>query len=322
LRADVTVADYDFRKNFSVVSFRSPWSDILDESILIGCTARLMAKQRPTGKCKLCGEERLLCDSHYLPKGLYKTAGAGATGLKNPNPVMNINGVLKQISDQYRGYVLCESCENLFTKQSESWVLANLPKQYGDPCALQDALAPLTPTSGGQRWERYNVSQVQEFDIPKLVYFGMSIFWRSVAHDWKTSAGQKAPLVDLGAYEEPIRKFLLGNAPFPDDVVLAIDIWPYKDVLPLLHPVVTEQLPQGVRRYWFYVPGLQCFLFTGANIPKDARESAATAGFVTLDLDAADSLKEFVKQGIKAQSFGPKIDAMFKEIASIRASKK
>jgi hypothetical protein len=85
---------------------------------------------------------------------------------------MNINGVLKQISDQYRGFVLCESCENLFTKQSESWVLANLPKQYGDPCALQDALAPLTPTSRGQRWERYNVSQVQEFDVQKLVYFG------------------------------------------------------------------------------------------------------------------------------------------------------
>jgi len=209
---------------------------------------------------------------------------------------MNINGVLKQISDQYRGFVLCESCENLFTKQSESWVLANLPKQYGDPCALQDALAPLTPTSGGQRWERYNVSQVQEFDVPKLVYFGMSIFWRSAVYDWKTSTGQKAPTVDLGAYEEPIRQFLLGNSPFPDDVVLTIDIWPYKDVLPLLHPVVTGQLPQGVRRYWFYAPGLHFFLFTGANIPKDARESAATAGFVTLDLDAADSLREFVKR--------------------------
>jgi hypothetical protein len=103
----------------------------------------------------------------------------------------------------------------------------------------------------------------------------MSIFWRSAVYDWKTSTGQKSPTVDLGAYEEPIRKFLLGNAPFPDDVVLAIDIWPYKDVLPLLHPVVTEQLSQGVRRYWFYVPGLHFFLFNGANIPKDARESAA-----------------------------------------------
>jgi hypothetical protein len=211
LRADVTFADCDFRKNFSGGFVPCPFHRVfLTKSILIGRTARLMAKQRPPGKCKLCGEERLLCDSHYLPKGLYKTTGAGATGLKNPNPVMNINGVLKQISDQYRGLVLCESCENLFTKQSESWVLANLPKQYGDPCALQDALAPLTPTSGGQRWERYNVSQAQEFDVQKLVYFGMSIFWRSAVHAWKTSTGQKSPTVDLGAYKEPIRKFLLG----------------------------------------------------------------------------------------------------------------
>jgi hypothetical protein len=280
-----------------------------------------MVKQRPTGKCKLCGKERLLCDSHYLPKELYKATRAG-TELKNPNPVMNINGVLKQINDQYRGFVLCESCEILFSMRGEGWVLANLPKQYGDSCALQDALAPLTPTSGGPRWERYNVSNTQAFDLPKLVYFGMSVFWRSAVHDWKTSNNQRAPTVDLGAYEEPIRGFLLGNASFPNDVVLAINIWPYKDVLPLLHPVVSEQLAQAVRRYWFYVPGVHFFLFTGASIPKDARESAATAGFVTLDLDTAESLKEFVTQGIKSQKLGPKIDAMLKEIALIRTSKK
>jgi hypothetical protein len=281
-----------------------------------------MAKQRPTGKCRLCGEVRLLCDSHYLPKGLYRTTGAGGSGLKNPNPVMNINGVLKQISDQYRGFVFCQSCESLLNLRGETWVLANLPKTYGGQFPLQDSLAPLTPMSSSDRVERYDVSGAKGFDVSKLIYFAMSVFWRGAVHNWKTSAGQKAPHVDLGEYEEPMRKFLLDDAPFPDNVVLAIYIWPYKELLPLLYPVVTEQLPQGVLRYWFYVPGLHCFLFTGANLPQEVRDSSATAGLVTLDLDAADDLKEFVKQGIKAQSFGPKIDAMFKEIAAIRASKK
>jgi hypothetical protein len=278
---------------------------------------KAVAKKRPTGKCRLCGELKLLCDSHYLPRRLYKIAGAPE--LKNPNPVMNINGQLKQISDQYRGFVFCESCEELLNKESERWLVAKLPKHYGDQCALQDALAPLSPMSGGQCWERYDISTAKGFDVQKLIYFGMSVFWRGAVHDWKTSTGQKAPPVDLGTYEEPIRQFLFGIASFPDDVVLALDIWPYKPVLPLLNPVVTEQ---GPHRYWFYVPGLLYFLFTGTHIPKDARESALTAGVVTLDLNAADSVNEYVKQGIKAQNLGPKMSNMFKEIASIRASKK
>jgi hypothetical protein len=274
-----------------------------------------VAKRRPIDKCKLCGEVKQLCDSHYLPKRLYRIARAPE--LKNPNPVMSVNGRLKQISDQYRDFVFCESCEGLLNKQGESWILANLPKKYGDRCPLQDALAPLTPTGVGDRWERYNVSGVKAFDVEKLVYFGTSVFWRSAVHDWKTSTGQKAPPVDLGAYQEPMRRFLLGSAPFPDDVVLALDIWPYKSVLPFLQPVVTE-----VGRYWFYVPGLHFFLFVGTDIAKDARESDATHGVITLDLVTADYLLNFTTELIKLQYRGPEMDAMFKEIAAIRASKK
>lgn len=277
-----------------------------------------MAKQRQVGKCKLCGEVKTLCDSHYLPKRLYCTVGGPE--LKNPNPVMNINGQLKQISDQYRGFVFCEVCEDRLNKLGENWVQANLPKKYGAPFPLQDALAPLTPTFIGDRWERYNVVGEKTFDVQKLVYFGMSIFWRGAVHDWKTTAGQKAPHVDLGVYEKPMRDFLLG-APFPNDVVLALDIWPYKDVLPLLYPVITEQLPEGICRYFFYVPGLLFFLFVGADIPKVVRESALTCGVVTVDLGNAGYFLEFIKQRLKANSRGPKIDAMFKEIVAIRASK-
>jgi hypothetical protein len=84
-------------------------------------------------------------------------------------------------------------------KRGESWVLTNLPKKYGDQCPLQNALAPLTPQVVGDRWERYDVSRVKDFEMEKLVYFGMSVFWRSAVRDWKTSTGQKAPSVDLGA---------------------------------------------------------------------------------------------------------------------------
>ncbi len=280
-----------------------------------------MAKQRPIGKCKLCGEEKQLCDSHYLPKRLYKMLNAPELG--NPNPVMSINGELKQISAQYRGYVLCDTCEGLFSKLGEKWVLANIPTKVGAPFPLQDALAPLAPIAGGERWERYDVSDTKGFDLEKLIYFGMSIFWRGCAHDWKTNAGQLAPHVDLDAHAEPVRKFLLGDEPFPDNMVLAVDIWPYKPVKPLLiYPVITEELSPNGFRYWFYVPGLMFFLFVGSAIPQDAQESDAMHGVVTVDLDNADWFANFLKKVVKTQGQGAKIEAMLKEIAAIKASDK
>jgi hypothetical protein len=129
-----------------------------------------MATRRPTGKCKLCGDVKELCDSHYLPRRLYKITRAPE--LKNPNPVMSVNGQLKQVSAQYRGFVFCSSCEDLLNKKGESWLLANVPKKYGGEYPLQDALVPLTPTVSVRRFDQYNVSGVKPFDLEKLVYFG------------------------------------------------------------------------------------------------------------------------------------------------------
>lgn len=268
------------------------------------------------GNCKLCEKRKRLMDSHYLPKKLYSTIRARE--LRNPNPVMNSGGLLKQISAQYHGYVLCSDCEDRFNKFGEKWILANLPTEYGGLCPLQDALEPLTPVFFGHQFNRYDISAVKAFDLDKLIYFGMSVFWRGAVHDWKTSAGQKAPSVDLGLYKEPIRKFLYGLAPFPAHVVLVIDIWPFKPALPLLYPVITEELAPSVPRYWFFVPGVQYFLFTGSNIPADAHDSNAMKGILTVDLGAANSFLAFLKNLLKGQSMGPKMELMFKEIALIR----
>lgn len=54
------------------------------------------------GACKLCKEPKDLCDSHYLPKGVYRSGRAEE--LKNPNPVVIENGQWKQLADQLRGY--------------------------------------------------------------------------------------------------------------------------------------------------------------------------------------------------------------------------
>jgi len=279
-----------------------------------------MAKQRVTGKCKLCRRVKELCDSHYLPKSMYKSVQAKE--LKNSNPVMSVNGELKQVSDQYRGFVLCGDCENLFNKHGEKWVVANTPRTPTASFLLQDALRPLVPIRIEENLNVYGISNVDAFDVQKLIYFGLSIFWRGSVHEWRTSVtGQRAPVVDLGVYEEPIRKFLMGEGSFPHNVALKLDIWPFTEVLHALHPVVTERSPEGPR-YWFYVPGLLFFLHVGAGIPEYARLLNLNNGVIALDTEVARSVRTHIINGVKSQHAGPKTEKMTQDIAKIRPTLK
>jgi hypothetical protein len=276
-----------------------------------------MATQRPIDKCKLCGLVTELCDSHYLPKRLY--AFLRAAQLKNPNPVMEVAGELRQISIQYRGYAFCKKCEDLFSKHGEQWVLANIPHDYDAAFPLQDAINQLKPVFKGNDLVLCNVNAASAFDIKQLVYFGMSIFGRGAVHEWKTTTGLIAPTVTLGALGEPIRKFLLVEGPLPDDtkVVLTVDVWPYKKIHQVAYPPGEAHL-QECQRYWFYIPGLFFSVYLGGNIPADVRLRNAAKGIIGLDMAAANSVIEFTKQGVKGRS-GPKMDALNKEIAAIRS---
>lgn len=279
-----------------------------------------MAKLRVTGKCKLCGLLKELCDSHYLPKGMYKAVRAKE--LKNPNPVMGVNGKLKQVSDQYRGLVLCADCEQHFNVNGERWVVANTPHAPTAPFALQDALRPLGPIRIEEDLNVYDISKVNAFNVQKLIYFGISIFWRGAVHEWQTSVtGQRAPEVNLGAYEEPIRRFLLGENSFPANVALKLDVWPFTNVLQALNPVVTEQRPEGPR-YWFYVPGLIFFLYVGTRIPEYARLLSLTNSVIALDTKVARSVNAHILGGVASQRTGPKIEDMVQEVAKIRPTLK
>jgi hypothetical protein len=275
-----------------------------------------MAKQRPVDKCKLCGLVRELCDSHYLPKRLY--AFLRAAKLKNPNPLMEVAGELKPVSVQFRGYVFCKKCEDLFSDHGEKWILANIPHDYDAPFPLQDAINKLTPVFKGKNLVLCNVNGMEAFDTNQVLYFGMSIFYRGAVHEWKTTTGLVAPKVSLGEVQEPIRKFLLADGPLPDDtkMVLSVDVWPYTKIHQVAYPACESNLEE-CQRYWFHIPGLIFYLYLGSTIPADMRLRNAAKGIVGLDVSAADSVIEVTRQGVKSKS-GSNVEAMNKEIAAIR----
>ncbi|MGA7155413.1 MAG: hypothetical protein WBY53_01120 [Acidobacteriaceae bacterium] len=250
------------------------------------------------GICKLCLKEAGLLDSHYLPKRAYSMNMARS--LKNPNPVTLAHGQAKQVSDQLRGHTFCAECEDRLSKKGEKWVLANIPKDYKSTFPLQDALIPESPTHIAAKINVYAGRKINAFDIDKLVYLGMSVFWRGAAREWRSSTGAAAPPVDLGEFFEPIRQYLLGG-PFPEDVFIVVMIHTLKPVgnaaLPVHH--ATDQHGDF---YWFYLNGLGFKLYLGKATPLAIRGLCASHpdGPVVVDSGFGEMVYRFIKDQLNS----------------------
>jgi len=67
----------------------------------------------------------------------------------------------------------------------------------------------------------YKGVEISGVDPDQLAYFGASIFWRASCHGWNYE-----DRTTLGAYEEPFRRFLLGEAPWPEKAWLTVGCVP------------------------------------------------------------------------------------------------
>jgi hypothetical protein len=268
------------------------------------------------GECKLCRQRKELCDSHYLPKSVYRSGRAEE--LKNPNPVVLANGQWKQAADQLRGYVFCYDCEQMLNEKGEKWTMANTPHEYEEVFPLQKALIALHPVVSQGRLDMFQVRGQAGFDLEKLIYFGLSVFWRGAVHHWKSTNGAHAPKLDLGEWEEPMRKFLLDSIALPANLVLTLDVWPYNSRHQMSSPP-GEMHRSDCLRYWFVVPGLLYRLYLGDNIPEGLRARNLLEGFVGVDREAIDTVLDITRERLKENMKGPRIAAMFEEIRAIRS---
>ena len=211
--------------------------------------------------CKLCQQDRELRDSHFLPAAIY--AQLRAAGQQNPNPVLMTNRVAVATSRQITDRVLCGDCEQRFSRLGEAWVLANMYRPDG--FRLQDAVAALQPVQSNNDFAYYSTAGVAGINMDALIYFGMSVFWRASAHRWRNVSGVVMDGIELGPYEETIRRFLLGDS-FPADTVALVSIWPTRNVMPAAHTPRRGRAPD-CHAFNFLIPGVEFKLLTGGRIP-------------------------------------------------------
>lgn len=263
------------------------------------------------GICRLCLKEADLNDSHYIPRRAYSMNMARS--LKNPNPIVMSHGKLKQVADQLRGYTFCHDCEQLLSKKGEKWVLANIPEDQGSQFPLQDALLPENPVFIGEQINIYAGRKIKAFDMDQLIYFGMSMFWRGAAREWKSSQGGIAPTVNLGEYYEPMRQFLLGNR-FPDDVVMLFYVHNLNPVMNAVTPALLAR-DHTAEFHWFYLNGLGFKLHLGKRVPEQIRRlcvHCSPEGFVLVDNEFGNMVRDYLKDRLTSQVPSAKLQDFLK----------
>lgn len=165
----------------------------------------------------------------------------------------------------------------------------------------------------GDEVDVYAGRKIKAFDMDQLIYFGLSIFWRGAARQWKSSLGGIAPPVNLGEYYEPIRQFLLGG-PFPDDVIILVYVHNLKPAMNAATTVVSAR-DQMAEFRWVYLNGLGFKLYLGKEIPTQIRQLCAyrsSDGFVMVDREFGRMVRDFLKDHLTSHEWSAKLRDLLK----------
>jgi hypothetical protein len=225
--------------------------------------------------CALCHARRPLCDSHLLPKALYRLMRSSA--YRNPNPVVTASNRMLHSSKQISQHLLCAECETRFTVNGEDWVLKRCHRGSGK-FRLREQILAVQPKIFGKDGSVYHAADIPSVDVHKLAYFASSVFWRASC-SWKFPHETAIP-VPLGKkYAEDFRQYLLGKSAFPQNVSLMLSL------SSLEKPLMYSEIPYGGRvagshhGYQFGIPGLVFTLAVGRMIPESTRVYCLIHGY-------------------------------------------
>lgn len=209
-----------------------------------------MAKKKATGICRLCRMQKRLCKSHYLGRALHNLCRENGE-----DAIMMTPNVIMATRRQLWAHLLCRECEQRLNKFGETPTLRWLDN--GKTFPLLDRMR----LSCSVRVERGVVTfsgDAMGVDTEPFAHFGLGLLWKGAAYQWKTVEGQTSS-VNLGPYEESIRRYLLGEIAFPEGVFVVLAVCEDKGSRGMIFAptLVAESVHQMfsilVRGLWFHI---------------------------------------------------------------------
>lgn len=216
------------------------------------------------GECKLCLKQKPLVNSHLMARGLYDLCRP-----PDGDPIFVSNKVIMQSGRQLQHPLLCEQCDASLGRYGEDWLLPLLATIDGR-FPLLDVLQKVPAEVADGDSKMYAASRSPEIDTSKFTHFAMGVFWKASIHSWSGSGA--APLIDLGEYGELVRVFLIGETPFPRDMVLVVGVSPSPVKIVSFH-YPYQGSESTYRNFLFYVPGVEFALLVGRTVPDESRQT-------------------------------------------------
>ena len=206
-----------------------------------------------------------------------------------------------------KDYLFCDACEQLLNERGERWVIEHAWRSVTD-FPILDALSAAKPLEAGTGFRAYD-GAAAGLDVAQIAHFGAGMFCRAAAHQWSPIEGQTPPRLDLGPYEEELRRFVLGVSRFPDNAALIVSVTSDKSVLRNERFTVPHEdgREPGYRRHSFVIPGLHFELLVGSVLPPAARDLciARTGLIFVSNAKEEQSLFDFWKLQQKSPELPP-----------------
>jgi hypothetical protein len=236
------------------------------------------------GDCRLCQNRNInLCSSHLIPAAIsrwIRTSNRDSGSSKGPIHVTTDS--IFQNDYKVADYLLCRDCEERFNNGGERWVLDNTyrgSERFQLRSALRSVMGDGRALVLSQTITVIPSQATRGIDLQRIIYFASSVFWRAGAHLWKQI--DPSHQISLGPYEEHLRRFLLAEAPFPQNAALIISVVDSaKPVLAAVYPYSSRF--QTARQHRFSIPGMAFWLHLGRLPAVLTQLCAANAGVLCL----------------------------------------
>lgn len=224
------------------------------------------------GDCRLCGAVGVpLMDSHIMPKWAYRRTRDATNATGSPDPIRIQDGVALQTSTQITEHMLCEQCEQLFSRD-ENYV-SKLAYQEDQTLGLSQYVREDAIFSKGLRMlagVRTRSVPISHLDCQAIARFAASVFWR--AHVVRTRRIDGLRLWKDQA--EALRRYVRGEQRLPDRMCLTLFV-PVDGAFTLTGVFSSSLFTPATAvkgddsAHQFLVPGLVFNLTTGSHSIPD-----------------------------------------------------
>jgi hypothetical protein len=226
------------------------------------------------GQCKLCFcNDVELRYSHFVPAGAMKRTLDKTA--KNPAPYRISTRSISRTSKPQQAYLLCHDCEQRFEQRGENWIFKHC-YQLDTRFPLQDILSSRKPELGSaSKIEVHYAANIPEMNISAIAYFAASMFWRGSIYGWNDD---KSVPVRLGPFQEPLRKYLLDEGPFPQECVIWVALKTGRGVYERsVYPPYGER-KDGFHGFKFPMAGIAFAMLVSKHLPETFRRMCIVHG--------------------------------------------